>query len=173
MILGNRLWKWYLMLSNWVMHFYQKKKEKKESNTWEIVSCPLHFKPLGCKWVYSVKLKVNGSLDRYKAWLVARRNKQEYGIDCDEMFAPIAKMTTIRLICSCRVSNMASLSNASEEYSSWWSQRRSLHEGSSWSHRVIVPSTTHVFWLTWSLYCLKTSSRSMVWEIQSSNRPSN
>ncbi len=47
---------------------------------------------------YSVKLKSDGSLDRYKARLVAQGFSQEYGIDYDETFAPIAKMTTVRTL---------------------------------------------------------------------------
>lgn len=63
-------------------------------------SCPLFsmVKPIGCKWAYSIKLKSDGSLDRYKARLVALGNKQEYGIYYDETFAPVAKMTTVRTI---------------------------------------------------------------------------
>ena len=45
-----------------------------------------------------LKLKSNGSLDRYKDRLVAIGNRQEYGIDYDEIFALVAKMTTVRTI---------------------------------------------------------------------------
>jgi len=45
-----------------------------------------------------VKLKSNGSLDRYKARLVALGNEQEYGFDYEETFALVAKMTTVRTI---------------------------------------------------------------------------
>ena len=58
--------------------------------------CPPSIKPIGCKWIYSIKLKSNGTVDRYKARLVALGNRQEYVIDYDETFAPIAKMTTVR-----------------------------------------------------------------------------
>jgi hypothetical protein len=56
------------------------------------------LKPIGCKWVYSIKLRSDGTLDRYKAWFVALGNKQDYGVDYEETFAPIAKMTTVRTI---------------------------------------------------------------------------
>jgi len=59
--------------------------------------------------VYSVKLDSDGSLNRYKARLVALGNKQEYGIDYDETFAPVAKMTIVRTILSIAASNGWSL----------------------------------------------------------------
>ena len=64
-------------------------------HTWDIVPCPPTVKPIGSKWVFSVKLRSDGSLDRYKGRLVALGNKQEYEVDYEETFAPIAKMTTV------------------------------------------------------------------------------
>ncbi|RVW45191.1 Acyltransferase-like protein, chloroplastic [Vitis vinifera] len=64
-----------------------------ENHTWDIFPCPPTVKPIGSKWVFSVKLRSDGSLDRYKARLVALGNKQKYGVDYEETFAPIAKMT--------------------------------------------------------------------------------
>lgn len=43
-------------------------------------------------------LKSDGSLDRYKVRLVALGNNQEYGLDYEETFAPLAKMTTVRTL---------------------------------------------------------------------------
>ena len=71
-----------------------------DNHTWDIVHCPANVKAIGCKWVYSIKLHSNGTLDRYKARLVALGNKQEYGINYEETFAPVAKMTTVRMIIS-------------------------------------------------------------------------
>lgn len=73
-------------------------KALEENHTWDMVSCPPNVKPIGSKWIYTLKLKSDGSLDRYKARLVALGNKQEYGLNYDETFAPVAKMTTVRTI---------------------------------------------------------------------------
>ena len=69
-----------------------------DNHTWEVVSCPPTIKPIRCKWVFSIKLKFDGSLDQYKARLVALGNRQEYGINYDETSAPVAKMTIVRSI---------------------------------------------------------------------------
>ncbi|XP_047161113.1 uncharacterized mitochondrial protein AtMg00810-like [Vigna umbellata] len=69
-----------------------------ENQTWDIVSCPPSVKPLGIKFVFSIKLHLDGFIDHYKARLVVLGYKKEYGLDYDETFAPIAKMTTMRTI---------------------------------------------------------------------------
>jgi hypothetical protein len=56
------------------------------------------------KWVYKIKRKVDDCLDRYKAWLVAKGFKQQYGIDYEETFSPVIKSPTIRIILSLAVS---------------------------------------------------------------------
>jgi hypothetical protein len=64
---------------------------------------------IDCKWVYKVKHKVDGSIDRYKAHLVAKGFKQRYGIDYDDTFSHVVKFATIQLVLSLAVSQGWSL----------------------------------------------------------------
>jgi hypothetical protein len=61
------------------------------------VPCPPCVCPITCKWVYKVKTHSDGSLERYKARLVARSFQQEQGRDYDENFV-VAHMTTIHTL---------------------------------------------------------------------------
>lgn len=56
---------------------------------------------VNCKWVYTVKQDQNGKIERYKAMLVAKGYSQTYGIDYDEIFAPVGKMSIVRTLISC------------------------------------------------------------------------
>jgi hypothetical protein len=69
-----------------------------DNATWELVALPKDKKVIGCKWAYKVKYNADGFVSRYKARLVAKGYAQTYGINYDETYGPVAKMTTIRAI---------------------------------------------------------------------------
>ena len=67
-----------------------------ENSTWDIVPLPKDSNLVTCKWVFKTKCSADGNTERYKARLVARGFSQKYGIDYDEVFAPVVRQTTFR-----------------------------------------------------------------------------
>lgn len=69
-----------------------------KNDTWDLVQLPAEVKPIGLKWVFKIKRNTDGSINKYKAHLVAKGYVQRHGVDYDEVFAPVARFETIRLI---------------------------------------------------------------------------
>lgn len=69
-----------------------------KNQTWDIVRCPSSIEPMDSKFVFNIKLFSDGSIDCYKTKLVFLGNKQEFCLDYEETFAPVAKMTNVRTI---------------------------------------------------------------------------
>ncbi|KAI5336987.1 hypothetical protein L3X38_016256 [Prunus dulcis] len=67
---------------------------------WKLMPLPHGKKTVGCMWIYTMKLKANGSVERYKVRLVANGYTQRYGIDYEKTFASVAKINTIRVLLS-------------------------------------------------------------------------
>ncbi|CAL1401437.1 unnamed protein product [Linum trigynum] len=67
-----------------------------KNQTWDVVNLPIGKKPIGNKWVYKTKFESDGSLDRLRARLVAKGNSQQEGVDFQDTFALVIKMTTVR-----------------------------------------------------------------------------
>ena len=51
-----------------------------KTHTWVLSPLPPSKRPIGCKWVYKVKLNPDGAVERYKARLVAKGYTQSEGL---------------------------------------------------------------------------------------------
>jgi hypothetical protein len=75
------------------------------NETWEVVECPYGCKPIGSKWVFKKKVRHDGTIERYKARLVIKGYSQKEGEDFFDIYSPVARLTTIRVLLSLTVSH--------------------------------------------------------------------
>ena len=68
-----------------------------QNQTCELIPRPKDVKSISCKWAYEIMCLLDGSIERYKTQYVARGFSQEYGLDYDETFCPVAKITIVQV----------------------------------------------------------------------------
>ena len=69
-------------------------------DTWTLISRPDDSPVVGCRWVFAVKYRANGSIDRYKVQLIAKGFTQTFGVDYAETFSSVARLNFIRVLLS-------------------------------------------------------------------------
>ena len=71
---------------------------KASNHTWELVALSLGSKPLGCKWIVKRKMKTDGSINKYKATLIAKGYKQKEGLDYFDTYSSVMRITSICML---------------------------------------------------------------------------
>ncbi|KAG8097902.1 hypothetical protein GUJ93_ZPchr0013g34364 [Zizania palustris] len=69
-----------------------------ENGTWHLTEAPAGHRPIGLKWVFKTKKDATGKVIKHKARLVAKGYVQQQGVDFDEVFAPVARLESVRLL---------------------------------------------------------------------------
>ena len=74
-------------------------------DSWTLVELPPGAKAIGLKWIFKIKRNSDGRINKYKSRLVAKGYVQRYGVDYEEVFAPVARIETIRLLINLAATN--------------------------------------------------------------------
>lgn len=86
--------------NEWLNAMEEELDSIEKNKTWTLVDLPNGCNAVGSKWVFKKKCDETGKIVRYKARLVAQGYSQKFGVDYDEVFAPVARSTTMRLLLS-------------------------------------------------------------------------
>ncbi|GJX69194.1 putative RNA-directed DNA polymerase [Tanacetum coccineum] len=90
---------------NWIEAMNNEIEALFRNKTWVVVDLPPNMKTIGCKWLWKIKYKSTGEIERYKARLVAKGFSQRDGINFEETFSPVVKMVIVRCVISLVVHN--------------------------------------------------------------------
>jgi transposase InsO family protein len=85
-------------VSMWMTAMQEEIEALHKNNTWDLVPLPQGRKAIGNKWVYKIKRDGNDQVERYRARLVVKGYAQKEGIDFNEIFSPVVRLTTIRVV---------------------------------------------------------------------------
>jgi hypothetical protein len=85
-------------VKEWRMAMLEEMVSIEENKTWTLVDPPKGQRAIGLKWVFKLKRDEHGEVVKYKARLVAKGYVQRQGIDFEEVFAPVARMESVRVV---------------------------------------------------------------------------
>lgn len=81
----------------WKVDIQKEYESLMQNSTWRLAPLPKGKKAIKCKWVYKVKYKPNGKIERFKARLVAKGYSQ-VGVDYSENYARVINFDSLRTI---------------------------------------------------------------------------
>ncbi|KAL3846133.1 hypothetical protein ACJIZ3_003536 [Penstemon smallii] len=84
--------------SLWMTAMQEEIEALHKNKTWDLVPLPQGRKAIGNKWVYKIKRDGNDQVERYRARLVVKGFAQKEGIDFNEIFSPVVRLTTVRVV---------------------------------------------------------------------------
>jgi hypothetical protein len=122
-----RLWQIRTGVARW-----KRSTELLANQTWDLVPRPSGCNVVTGKWIWTIKCRVDGTLERYKARWVLRGFTQHPDVDYDETFSPVVKPATVRTVLSLALSVLARAPARCQEcISSWHSDRDRLLQPAS------------------------------------------
>ncbi|KAH9802179.1 hypothetical protein KPL71_001272 [Citrus sinensis] len=83
---------------SWILAMQEELNQFKRNNVWKLVPKPEHQSVIGTKWIFRNKMDESDVVVRNKARIVAQGYNQEEGIDFDEIFPPVARLESIRML---------------------------------------------------------------------------
>ncbi|GJX96510.1 retrovirus-related pol polyprotein from transposon TNT 1-94 [Tanacetum coccineum] len=83
---------------SWTMAMQEELNQFKTNDVWSLVPPPDNQTIIGTKWVFKNKLDENGVVSRNRPRLVAQGYNQQEGIDFEEIYAPVARLESIRIL---------------------------------------------------------------------------
>ncbi|KAE8716977.1 cytochrome P450 71A9-like [Hibiscus syriacus] len=85
-------------VSMWMMAMQEEIEALHKNNTWDLMPLPQVRKPIGNKWVFKIKRNGDDQVERYRARLVVKGYAQKECIDFNEIFSPVVRLTTVRVV---------------------------------------------------------------------------
>ena len=89
----------------WIQAMQKEMESLYDNDVWDLVELPPNRKTVGSKWVYKAKTGADGSIECYKAKLVAQGFSQNYGMGYDETFCPVVRQESLSMLIAVSVKN--------------------------------------------------------------------